>query len=191
MQTIDFTKYADKYIKFKYYILIAIMWVILYLQYLAGMKMLYLFLIGIMITISALSLYGYRSQSCFNNKYRLLEIKQNELVFTFDKPKKTETHKLAKIKKVYLTNVVRRGKKLNPYHFFLTFELSQKNTVSSIEIPTGKVFEFIDDFNKFIEFNKLNLEINNLNELEEKLGPDVYKYFYSLHYGDNNTQLDS
>ena len=186
MKSLDFTAYTDKLLPLKYIILVGIMWVVIFFMYLSGFKMMYLVGVSALVTFSAWMLYGNRIETCFKDKYSEIETAKNNLSFKFKRPQKQKTYPLSKIKKVYLTEIPRRGKKFNPYHFFLAFEFSQKNVLESTEIPAEKIFQFIDDFNSFTESNNLKLQISNLDKIEHLLGKKLYKYLSDLHNEQKN-----
>lgn len=177
----NFEKYTDKHLLIKYFALLALMWSTAIAMHFYGMKVHYIALICLLITISALCLLDHRVKSCLKGRFKSFKLEDDKIIFNFWQAKKRIPHKISKIKNVYLTETPRRGKQLNPYHFFLTFEFSQKNVVSSTEIPATRVLEFFDDFNDFCTTHQLNLTINNTDRVQTLLGEQLYTHLLGLH----------
>ena len=188
MKKIDFTNYIDKFYQTKFYILLFSMWIVIGIMTYVGMKMFYLVFISILITIAGLSLFTQRLKTCYRGRFKELCLQDDNLILTFWGNKKIEKYSLSKIKKVYLTEISRKGKKFNPYHFFLTIGFSQKNVISSIEIPSEKIFEFLDHFNEFIESNNLEFKLAETDKIQKLLGKDIYEY-HLKNYENNKIHL--
>ncbi|MGD9580437.1 MAG: hypothetical protein AB7V50_03630, partial [Vampirovibrionia bacterium] len=108
-------------------------------------------------------------------------ITDNDLVtLNFWGNSKEEVIKINQIEKITLTELQRRGKKLDPYHFFVTIQTKKKDIFNSTELPASKVLDFIDDYNSFIKDNEPNLNIQNEEIIIELLGPELIEILQSL-----------
>ena len=171
MKQFDFKAYTDKFLLLKYFGLICAMWLVVLLQDYFGIKIPLLLFFAVVFTILPLLAIHQRISLCYKGKFKQIVINENNILFKFWQTNETKTFKMSKIQKVYF-NEIRRGKKFfDPYHFFLVFEFSKKNIFESIEIPSSRIFEFLDDFNSFIGSNNLNIEITNIDKIETLLNP--------------------
>lgn len=180
MLKFNFTNYTDKRLKAKYAILLSFLWIIIAIQYFLSMNMFYLVWIAVLVTISAYTLYTQRIKTGFKNKCKAFSIDDDSITFTYWGKKPDQTFKLSQLEKIYLIEIPRRGKKLDPFHFFLTFEFKKKDIISSTELPTPHILDFTEDFETFIRDNNLNLNIQNKEHIDELLGQNLIELLQSL-----------
>lgn len=180
MNKFIFTTYTDTRLKVKYTFLLVALWLIMGLGYYLQMKMFYLVWIAILVTVSAYMLYTQRIKLGFRDKCKEFSIDNDTFNFVFWGKKPDIALKISKLEKIYLTELPRRGKKLDPFHFYLNFEFKKKELIQSTELPASKILSFLDDFDTFIQANNLSLNINNKELVNELLGPELINLLQSL-----------
>lgn len=180
MLKFDFTTYTDTRLKAKYSFLLVALWLMMVLGYYLQMKMFYLIWIAVLVTVSAYMLYTQRIKLGFRNKCKAFSLNNELINFSFWGKKPDMALKLSQLEKIYFTELPRRGKKLDPFHFFLVFEFKKKELIQSTELPASKILDFLDDFDTFTKDNSLNLNIQNRERINELLGPELINLLQSL-----------